>query len=327
MSKARLTAVTIERFKSFNAATRIEFPLLTVIVGRNNSGKSSLIQSLLLLKQTLADPRPDVMLRLEGIIDAFNLRELTHGWPAPADEVIGPEIALEWSSEVDIAAALSSKPNLINLAKHSGVKWLAKPPETRLLSTKIILRTMEFHGSTKLSSIDLHSIDEGKNTVLSIDLNSTPWSCTWNGKEAKHISVELDNFIPYLRIDKSILGSREIQRSYHNAYLVLFEQPLEALRKLLLNLHYLGSSRLPPPSLFRPATADPSEIGASGEFAAQLLHRRKADVVHFLPVLNVTEHDIDRPDKIRALPFGDAVNEIMKSLSIETPLHIHTTQV
>lgn len=326
MDKARLTAVTVERFKSFSAATRIEFPPLTVILGRNNSGKSSLIQSLLLLKQTLADPRPDVMLRLEGIVDAFNLRELTYGWPAAADEVAGPEIALEWRCEVDVDAALSAKPDLANLVKHSGVKWLLQPPPKRLLTTKIILRTIEFRGSAQLSSIELHSIEENQNTVLLLDLRSAPWSCTWNGKQAKHIAVELDNFIPYLRIDKAVLGSRQIQRAYHNAYLVLFEQPLEALRKLLLNLHYLGSTRHQALSLFKPATADPSEIGASGEFAAQLLHRRQADIVHFLPVLSVTGQGIVRPDKIRALPLGDAVNEIMKSLSIETPLHVHAIE-
>lgn len=39
MSKARLTAVTTERIKSANDATHVEFPLLTIILGRNNSGK------------------------------------------------------------------------------------------------------------------------------------------------------------------------------------------------------------------------------------------------------------------------------------------------
>src|SRR6185369_4680262 len=76
MSNAKLLAVSVERFKSFEHNTRVEFAPLTIILGRNNSGKSTLIQSLLLLKQTLRDVNPEVMLRLDGTVDAFNLREL-----------------------------------------------------------------------------------------------------------------------------------------------------------------------------------------------------------------------------------------------------------
>lgn len=94
MSNAKLTAICIERFKSFKQATRIDLAPLTVVVGRNNSGKSSLIQGLLLLKQTLADPRPEVMLRLEGMVEAFNLREMTFGRPGKEPVVAGPVIEL-----------------------------------------------------------------------------------------------------------------------------------------------------------------------------------------------------------------------------------------
>jgi predicted ATPase len=328
MSKARLTAVTIERFKSFKQATRIELPWLTIILGRNNCGKSSLIQSLLLLKQTLADPRTEVMLRLDGMIDAFNLRELTHGWPAAADEVMGPEITLEWDCEVDVAAALANQPNhpnLTNLAKLAGVPWLKDQPGKRQLQTTMKLSTIERRGSTQITAIDLHSKDmqNGQGATWHIDLRNKPWTCTWNNKKTEQLSVELDHFIPILQIGKEALGPRSENRAFHNAYLVLFEQPLAALKTLLTNLNYLGSSRLPPSSLFKPATSDLSEIGVSGEFAAQLLHRRQADIVHFLPPLKITEQGIDWPQEVKALPLGEAVNEIMRALSIAVPLKVH----
>ena len=57
MTQSRLLRLTVERFKSFEARTEIKLKPLTIILGRNSSGKSSLIQSLLLLKQTLAEPR------------------------------------------------------------------------------------------------------------------------------------------------------------------------------------------------------------------------------------------------------------------------------
>src|SRR5262249_52269155 len=56
-----LTAITLRGFKSFRDETRIEIRPLTVLAGANSSGKSSAIQPLLLLKQTLEagyDPGP-----------------------------------------------------------------------------------------------------------------------------------------------------------------------------------------------------------------------------------------------------------------------------
>ena len=88
MSNAKLLAVSVERFKSFEHNTRVEFAPLTIILGRNNSGKSTLIQSLLLLKQTLRDVNPEVRLRLDGTVDAFNLRDPQYGLFAHLQHVI-----------------------------------------------------------------------------------------------------------------------------------------------------------------------------------------------------------------------------------------------
>src|SRR5690242_12578421 len=130
MSYAKLSAVEIERFKSFKENTRLAFKPLTIVLGRNNCGKSTLIQSLLLLKQTLVDPRPDVMLRLEGLVDAFSLRELTFGWPAAGEPFQGPVITLQWESEVDVRAALeqAGEPEMKNLIRHAKIPWLGDPP-------------------------------------------------------------------------------------------------------------------------------------------------------------------------------------------------------
>jgi predicted ATPase len=325
MSNAKLLAVSLERFKSFKTLPRIEFAPLTIILGRNNSGKSTLIQSLLLLKQTLADPRPDVMLKLEGLVEAFSLRELTFGWP-PADsaEVNGPEIKLEWESEVDVKAALEQAPGLDRqtVAKHSGVSWLQSPPSREILRTEITLHTAEVQGEAYISEIRLCSLEPGPATVLSMRPSGERWSCFWNNEEASEIEIEVDHFVPYLRIDSGAVGPRSKQRAFLYAYLVLFAQPLEALKKLLSGLHYLGSSRQPPPSLFKPATTAPNELGVSGELAAQLLHRRQKEIVHFLPPLQVSGGSLVLPETVLARPLVDAVNEVMAALSVKAPVRV-----
>ena len=317
-------AIGIERFKSFNKPTRIDLAPLTVIVGRNNCGKSTLIQSLLLLKQTLAEPRPDVMLRLEGIVEAFGLRELTFGRPTQEQCVDGPVIELEWESDVDVAAALlaAQSPEPANLQRHSGVSWLGSPPKSKTLRTSLTLHTAEVDGVSQIESIVLKSLTNGDAPTVKIWRDDSIWKCSWNGKAASQIQVEFDHFVPYLQIDRSAVGPRDRQRAWHNAYAVIFVQPLESLKALLSELHYLGSLRQPPPSLFKLATTAPNEIGVSGELAAQLLHRRQRDIVHFLPLVDVADAVIKDPDVVVAYPLVDAVNFVMDSLSVKAPIKV-----
>ncbi|WP_083272666.1 AAA family ATPase [Pseudomonas sp. ENNP23] len=321
MRNAKLVSLEVKNFKSFKSSEKIEISPLTIIIGRNNSGKSSLIQSLLLLKQTLADPRPDVMLKLEGVVDAFNLREITYGWPDTGDFVAGPEITIGWECIVSKSHGLAGSPDLENLAKHSDVKWLKSKNDEKNILTTIRIRTAEIAGSAEIIEILLTSHSNEHDTSLGLEAKNGEWHCTWNGKKTKNIDIELDNFIPILNINRSKVGPRSAERAYHNAYLVIFAQPLNALKSILTQFHYLGSSRLPAPSLFKPATSDPNEIGASGEHAAQLLHRKRKDIVHYLPIETLTNQDISE-HMIIAAPLEEAVNSTMKALSISAPLQI-----
>ena len=51
-----LTSIRLKNFKFFADSGDIPLAPLTVIFGRNNTGKSSILQSLLLLRQTLDSP-------------------------------------------------------------------------------------------------------------------------------------------------------------------------------------------------------------------------------------------------------------------------------
>ena len=56
-----ITAISVQDFKSLGRESRIEIRPLTILAGANSSGKSSMMQPLLLMKQTLEasyDPGP-----------------------------------------------------------------------------------------------------------------------------------------------------------------------------------------------------------------------------------------------------------------------------
>jgi len=348
MSNAKLLAVSVERFKSFEHNTRVEFAPLTIILGRNNSGKSTLIQSLLLLKQTLRDVTPEVMLRLDGTVDAFNLRELTFGWPAAGDprsgesypdRTRGPTITVEWECEVDVKSVIGQLrgADLDNLARHSRIPWLASPPDRRVLRTAMTLETVEVTGTASISLITLTSGEGEQQASIKVFVGGlfsspsrninleNPNHLFWNGELARDINVEFDHFIPYLYIDRSRLDETDSQRSWYSAYLIVFAPALQSLKELLTEMHYLGSTRQPPPSLFKAATTAPNELGVSGELAAQLLHRRQRDVVHFLQPPTIPGR-LDPPDQVFARPFVQAVNMVMESLSVRAPVRVEDVQ-
>ncbi|MGZ8215699.1 AAA family ATPase [Methylomagnum sp.] len=330
MKNAKLTALTLERFKSFKEPTRIELSPLTVILGRNNSGKSSIIQSLLLLKQTLNDPRSDVMLRLDGpMVEAFSLRELTYGWPETKGEVEGPTITIEWECDINIneTRAKADRPTLYGLTKYycnANLKGSNGIENSNTLKLSLCLWTIENKAGTFVSSIQmtLHDKEVGE-APIKLVFNDNIWACYWYSDSLDKIEVKFDHFIPYLRINRRRVAKSSYQRDVHDIYMIFFAQPIEALKKLLSEFHYLGSNRQTPPSLFKPATTPPNDIGINGELAAQLLHRRQHDAVHFLPPLEVAEDStISIPDKVCELPLVGAVNKVMQGLSINAPLRV-----
>jgi predicted ATPase len=68
------TSLTLENFKTWRETGEIDLAPVTVLLGTNSSGKSTLLQSLLLLKQTAASPDRSIHLNLGGdeLNDYFN---------------------------------------------------------------------------------------------------------------------------------------------------------------------------------------------------------------------------------------------------------------
>ena len=61
-----ITTFGLRNFKAFHFLSDINICPLTVLVGSNNSGKSSILQSLALLKQTLISGSSNTALRFDG---------------------------------------------------------------------------------------------------------------------------------------------------------------------------------------------------------------------------------------------------------------------
>ena len=72
MAGQQITGLTLEGYKSFGKKQHLEIRPLTLLAGANSSGKSSVIQPLLLLKQTLDAPFDPGPLKIDGPNVAFS---------------------------------------------------------------------------------------------------------------------------------------------------------------------------------------------------------------------------------------------------------------
>jgi predicted ATPase len=69
----------LTNFKAFSNPLPIPIRPITLIFGPNSSGKSSIIQALLLLKQTLQDENPNAVLSPKGKeVDLGSFNEFVH---------------------------------------------------------------------------------------------------------------------------------------------------------------------------------------------------------------------------------------------------------
>ena len=242
-------------------------------------------------------------------------------------------ISVCWRSEVNLEQALQEArdPNLDELRDKADLAWLPEEPSTARLEVEVelALHTCERGGTLSFDRIDLRAAPHlNGSRCQDIEASIRPmseasaWRLWWAGREATQVEVELDHFIPYLSINRRNLGPRHSQRSHYNGYLLLFAQPLEQLRGLLESFQYLGANRPLPTPLYRPSSAPPKELGISGEHAAQLIHARRDDPVHYLRPLVIEGEDLRSRDELRCAPFAAAINDIFEELDVRAPLRI-----
>jgi predicted ATPase len=108
----KLIELELSNFKVFGESTRIPIRPITLIFGPNSSGKSSVIQSLLLMKQTImAEGLDGSSLVFRGSsTDLGNYSELVHDHDHT--KLISIGVTLEFSDEVSALQAFSEETGL-----------------------------------------------------------------------------------------------------------------------------------------------------------------------------------------------------------------------
>lgn len=241
-----LTSLSLTNFKAWRSIDKMRLAPLTGLFGTNSSGKSSILQFLLMLKQTAESPDRSVVLHLGDDKSPVNLGSIT-----------------------DLAHAHTE-----NMEFNIGLDWtLAKPlelkdPETR--RTLVKSERMSFSSIVKVNG-------NNKLVVPRIEYKLGEVTFTLaksDSKDGYQLNTSHDSFrfkrykgrkwpIPG---PVKFYGFADEVRTYHQNALFLSELELE-FEKVLRKIYYLGPLRDYPKREYTWAGGDPSDMGRRGEYA------------------------------------------------------------
>jgi AAA ATPase domain/Protein of unknown function (DUF3696) len=331
-----LRELRIENLKAFGGFHRLSLAPLTLIYGANSAGKSTLIQSLLLLKQTLESSDPDraeLVVRgsladlgsVPGIISGHQLdRPLEIGLtidPARAfyTSGLGPgsrqfDFTFTWDSETQSVRQTKARlgiggQDVASYTRRRGPA-VAKTEEEagrrdfpfrlgQKAAREQFVRWM-LRNTRQAARLRTHPLVRDRDTleqtvellVDNVSFAAAPWSIV--------------PVLPQFRIHKHDFKPEEAFVDLLETMQIYWRQRSNAFRAELMaameSLVYLGPLRRAPARFQVISGSRRLSVGREGEFAAEILRRRKGDV---LPRVNHWLKRLGIPYSIDALPLLD----------------------
>ncbi|WJY32806.1 DUF3696 domain-containing protein [Streptomyces sp. P9-2B-1] len=271
-----------ENFRGFSKPTSLSFPRLTLLIGRNNVGKTSAYAPLLLLRQTLEARNPRTALLTRGeMFDAGTYRDLIteHN----QDKRLVFTVGLPGDGWTDSRRNRGTRPGSLEVTFSEGKTGEVLLAKYRVLAsdgTPLVTRTLTESGkSYKVASPMLptsESIGRPLREVSELRKSlreEQPVGFIFSGygalgmpsawreneerwKKARRWYIAANNLV-----DLHMYVNREIDSS-------------------LKNISYLGPLRSLPKRIYRLSAEVPTDVGRDGEYAPELLFRRGTDQVH-----------------------------------------------
>jgi len=314
-----IKTLQVHNFKAFQDTDEIEIKPITVLAGPNSGGKSSILQSLLLLKQTLETADLDVALNLNGRFLQFSeFNELVFGKPQLQSCEITYRIGFEENIPTDVAVrhvpglAVSSDDESVPV--HSDIEFSFRYKEVKEGEKRVILDRFDIRSQVQNKpgpqlAVGFHEGKyQGKMDRIKVDLLQP-----FDGQE--FADLELNHFLPSLLILKPGFGESE-QSSALIKLDQIFLSPLRGLEEELRNrLKYVGPLREEPRRVYVQSANPLPEISQRVESAAQILYREGDTKVEYLSGLD------QQPEEITLLA---AVNEAFKELEINQPISVRS---
>ena len=240
-------------YKNFKAFPELDIELapITLLLGPNNSGKSSIMSGLKIMNQTLNSIDENVSMLLKGKNGDFGTyKDVVHGNKSNKH--------MELSVTVDRPALRRPESSLT-------VKYKYRTKIQKIIAKEIIVR------SRNSSLTTTYSDDSEKYLLDKIGAKCVPT----NIKAAVSKSLEVDHFIPRFRY-RVFPSSRSSQAA--SFIEDLDDKKLNGLtrgsidlRRVMSNIEYVGAMRLPPERTFMYTGEKRKSVGSNGEYSVNIL--------------------------------------------------------
>jgi len=325
-----LRAIRLRGFKAFRDSGPIDIRPLTVLAGANSGGKSTIIQSLLLLKQSVGLSSVGVAddLILDGrYVQTDRISTIAFGQP-PANQA---RIGIDLTIETRIPS--NSVPRYFpNLSETPSVGDHGKLEDHRLTSKLAVdfAERRDRRGYVKVAATafeltsEIHEVEGPRLRIDYVAGRYVP-RMTGSGLDRPSLAgrkisgIAGVGFIPsHLALErdsKRTGGGPDIQ-----PLPAIFASPLQDLRNdLTEHLKYLGPLREQPRRAYLHSGSGRVELGDRGENAAQILWLDRSRMVRY-----PSGSPFDSEE--REVPLLDAVNRAFESLGIEQPLTVNSVR-
>lgn len=241
-------------FKAFRSQ-RIELKPLTILVGENNSGKSSVIAAIRLLAQTVQSADLSVPLLFDGAFGDFgSFRDVVHG------NHRGRPMHLGLTVPITRRVQGAERPRSGSASFLSEFKYRTQRRETVLRSTRI--------SAEGRSLITVGRSDDGDRPVLTQIGSTTVPSA--NRAQLSQL-VRMYNFLPQLRPVEIVFRntSRSESVAENLDSLARIERPAQqatnSVMSALRSVEVIGAMRQPPNRTYLHSGSVSQRIGAAGE--------------------------------------------------------------
>jgi len=238
-----LLSMRLENFKSWKDTGAIALRPLTAFFGPNHSGKSSLLQALLLLKQTVESRDVGIPLRTrvdkDGYVDLGSVSNLIH------HQAQHTQINLKWRTAWPVAISDDE----LDLALH-----------TLRFSVKI-------NRSAHVEHLEYSGDEEGKQLLVRLTRQSESaylLNARLNGQDLDRLPRKA-----FPSPIKCYGFPDEVLRAYYKAE--LFRELSLAFEKLCEDILYLGPLREHPQRVYTWLGENPRDVGIKGELAIPVL--------------------------------------------------------
>lgn len=254
-----LTRLRLERFKSWYDTGDIALAPITGLFGANSSGKTSLIQALLLLKQT-ADSRDRSSIFHFGAwrtyTDLGDFESVIHG----TDATSKMKLALDWTQSPQIEIRDTNRDRRVVRSGRMGFEVASRQVESSS-GMSLAVEKMEYHVGDAVFGMRRIPREERPNPNADYDLFTEGTKFEFDRRRGR----------PWAAIPPSkCYGFPDRLRwNFNNAG---FLSDLEfALEECMGGMYYVGPLRVPPERMYIWVGAQPDHVGQEGEHTVQAI--------------------------------------------------------